>query len=94
MSRLARRTDPSTSREAAAEHVQSGRNGKQKVLVLAELERTSNVTSHELAVFWKLDRYIVARRLPELKEAGLAVVGPKRRCKVSRRRAVTWRVKA
>lgn len=94
MARLARRTDLSTSHEAAAEHVRSGRNFKQQTLVLAALKRTSNVTSRELAAAWNLDRYIVARRLPELRAAKLAVVGPKRKCDVSHRQAVTWRVKA
>lgn len=90
---LARCSDPSSSHEAAAEHVRSGRNAKQQTMVYAALQRTSNVTSRELATMWNLDRYVVARRLPELRDANLAIAGPKRRCKVSRRAAVTWRLR-
>jgi hypothetical protein len=40
-----------------------------------------------------LDRHMVARRLPDLKHDGLVEQGEMRTCKVTGRKAVTWRVK-
>lgn len=103
--KLARTTDPESSHMAAREHVESGRNESQKDIVLMWLSRMHislipelrkrGVTSMELAWFSELDRYMVARRLADLKAEGKVIQSPReemRRCLVSCRLAVTWRL--
>lgn len=90
---LARCSDPSSSRAAAAEVVSSGRRQKQMDVVLSLLAKRTNVTSAELAYHCGLDRYMVARRLPDLESLGLVKRGAMRRCSVGERRCVTWRLR-
>lgn len=87
---LSRRSDPATSRLAASETVESGRLGVQKAAVLAALREHTGSTSAELAQRSGLDRYLVARRLPDLRRDGLVVAGQARHCMASGRLAVTW----
>lgn len=47
-------------------------------------------TSLELATCARMDRYVLARRLPECESAGAVRRGQGRRCSVSGRLAVTW----
>lgn len=72
MTNLARRTDPETSHEAAERLVESGRHGSQKAVVYAALCEHPGITSKELALRANLDRHVVARRLPDLREDGKA----------------------
>ena len=90
---LARRTDPASSHEAAAQVTASGVRDSQCAAVLDALRRHPGSTSLELATASGLDRYVVARRLPELERDGRAVRGELRLCRASggQRRAVTWR---
>jgi len=74
---LARRGDPETSLEAARKIVSSGTDAAQCERVLEALRRYPNHTSADLAKLCGMDRYIVARRLPELQAAGLARIGGK-----------------
>jgi len=90
----ARTTDAISSHQAAADLESSGRGRLQAERVLAALRKYPNATSRELAKFARLDRYEVARRLPELHEAHLvarydvtALTAP---CAVSGKRAVRW----
>lgn len=90
----ARSTDASSSHQAAAELEASGRGRLQAERVLSALRKYPNSTSRELADFAGLDRYEVARRLPELHAAHLiarydvtALTAP---CAVSGKRAVRW----
>lgn len=90
----ARSTDSRSSHEAAASIESSGAGRLQAERVLAALRKYSNSTSRELAKSARLDRYEVARRLPELHTAGLvmrydvsAITAP---CAVSGKRAVRW----
>jgi len=87
----ARASDPHTS-HLAAEHVEkTGLADTQKRLVLEELKGCSMpVTSRELAFLGCIDRYSVARRLPELKDEGLVCCFPARKCRISKRQAITW----
>lgn len=62
----ARRSDPSSSHEAAATIERTGSDEDQAAAVLEALNRFPGSTSAELAQFTKLDRYMIARRLPEL----------------------------
>jgi len=87
---LARASDPSTSHEAAADLVASGTWGKQKRQVYAVLCLYPGRTSAELAEVAGLDRYMLARRLPDLEDERLATKGSKRRCDATGRKAVTW----
>jgi hypothetical protein len=48
------------------------------------------VTSAELASTGGLDRYMVARRLPDLNRDGLVSRGQARRCAITGRWAITW----
>lgn len=90
MNHPARATDPSTSHEAARHVVESGLQEDQQAVALSAVKRASGLTSNELAHRMQLDRYMLARRLPELAEAGLVWRGPKKPCEVSRRSACTW----
>jgi hypothetical protein len=91
--KLARSTDPETSHEAAREHVRSGAQAAQKATVLEALRRLGRVTSAELAQAAGLDRYMVARRLPDLSRDGRAAQDGERECRVTGRKAVTWRIR-
>jgi hypothetical protein len=90
----ARATDSISSHCAAAALEASGRGRLQAERVLAALLKYPNATSRELAKFARLDRYEVARRLPELHAAHLVArydVSPLTApCAVSGKRAVRW----
>lgn len=62
----ARRSDPVTSHEAADAIKASGALGEQQQIVLAAVQRWPGLTSLELAARMQRDRWMVARRLPEL----------------------------
>jgi hypothetical protein len=91
----ARRRDPASSLEAADEIERSGRARAQAERVLAAVRCYPNSTSMELARFAKLDRYAVARRLPELRDVDLVEqVLPGEHtvpCQVSGKRVCRWR---
>lgn len=87
---VARKTDPETSHAAGEAITASGKRHVQRHDVLAALQRNPGVTSFELAEIEGLDRYIVARRLPDCRSAGEAVTGVKRSCQVSGKTAQTW----
>ena len=86
MTALSRTTDPITSHEAAARvDVQT-----QCERVLGALKRYPGSTSKELADKGDLNRYMVARRLPDLLQQGLARKGTPRSCNIGMGRAVPW----
>lgn len=68
---IARRSDPPTSQEAAERYTRT-RRASDKARVLAALREHSGVTSWELAERSGLDRYLCARRLPDLERDGTA----------------------
>jgi hypothetical protein len=89
---LARSSDPLSSHLAAAEVTRSGRRGAQKRALLSWLRgRTTAMTSAEIAVAAEMDRYAVARRLPDLERDGLVVRCGMRECGATGRPSVTWR---
>ena len=92
---LARRTDPDTSHQAAIQFVAVGKHAKQMAEVLNTLRRINAsgvvVTSAELAAYMETDRYVTARRLPDLRKRGLVEQCQKTTCTVSNTQAVTWR---
>lgn len=89
-SRLHRRADPRSSKKAAQRIVASGEHQTQKSRVLAALAEHPGSTSAELAEHMRTDRYVVARRLPDLERDGVVERGPLRECKANRTEAVTW----
>jgi hypothetical protein len=89
--RLARASDPVSSQLAAEEVTASGHRDSQKREILAALRSEPEpVSSMELSRATGLDRYVVARRLPDLERDGMVERGPLRTCRISNRAAVTW----
>lgn len=88
---VARNSDPATSHEAARK-VRPSRATQQRT-ILAGVEQFPNHTSAELAERLGLDRYVVARRLPELRSALKVQNGEARVCLETGNRAITWRVR-
>ena len=86
---IARNSDPSTSHEAAAK-IKPVRATQQRA-ILAGLQKFPNHTSAELAQRLHMDRYVVARRLPELRAALLVKSCEARSCAVTGHRAMVWR---
>lgn len=99
---LARNTDPITSDIAAEDLIKSGRLAWQKSQVMQMMkgcvgfyntqDPTDGPTSAELAFMYNEDRYMVARRLPDLEKQGLVKKVGMRQCRVSGRQAVVWRL--
>ena len=90
----ARSTDARSSHEAAARLERSGADRLQAERVLAALKKYPNSTSRELAQSARLDRYEVARRLPELhaehkvgRYEPSSITAP---CAVSGKRVIRW----
>ena len=86
---ISRKTDPVSSSLAEME-VSIFARGEQQKIVLAAVTDHPGCTSMELSVVCGLDRYQVARRLPELERVRLVRKGPIRVCQVGGRKAVTW----
>ena len=63
---MARSSDGAGSHLAADEMQSTGRAKAQRIAVLAALRRFPGSTSRQLAQLADLDRYVTARRLPEL----------------------------
>jgi predicted HTH transcriptional regulator len=87
---LARSTDPSTSHAAAKAVTESGQRDSQKAKVLRALQNNPRMTSQELAGVGGFDRYMVARRLPDLERDGMVRKAGERACNVSGTPAVIW----
>ena len=87
---MAHKMDPVTSYVAGERFARSGKLKGQTLLVLLALRKWPNKTSAELARLAGLDRYAVARRLPNLAARGLAVRGSSRRCSVTHSECIAW----
>ena len=87
---IARRNDPSTSHEAAEHIERTGARASQQRAVMHLVERFPGHTSAELAAKSSLDRWTLARRLPELRSAWRVKNGDKRVCGATGLRAMTW----
>lgn len=88
----ARRTDPESSHLAAEHITASGMRFSQQKQVADAVGRHRGHTSQELAELTGLDRYMLARRLPECETAGRVRKGPMRTCSVTGRKAHVWEV--
>lgn len=84
----ARSADPLSSVLAGETIESSGKASMQRLKALAAVRSNPGLTSKELSAKTGLDRYMLARRLPEL----LVEVekGAMRICSVSKRICVTW----
>jgi len=88
---IARLSDPVTSHVAAAQVTASGLRDKQAWIVLDLVRRFAGSTSAELAAHGDVDRYVTARRLPELEQLGFVYrAGIKSACRVTGKAALSW----
>jgi len=86
----ARSSDPLTSWDAADRVVRGGKATRQQALAGEAVRLKPGCTSAELAQHCALDRYQLARRLPELEEAGRVRRGATRKCVATGYSAATW----
>jgi len=85
-----RTKDPRSSHEAEREITMNGRRKQQLKICLELVKDHPHHTSKELSEYGHLDRFQIARRLPELETFGLVRKGRQRRCRVGGRLSVTW----
>ena len=90
----ARTTDARSSHEAAALVERTGTAKAQAQRVYTALLRYPNSTSMELSRSARIERYVVARRLPELAAAGrVERIEPTENtapCAISNKRVIRW----
>ncbi len=90
---IARRNGPITSLLAAQELTVSGARSEKKRKLLDFLRtQIDPMTSFEIAMALGWDRHETAKRLPDLRADALVENGPMRRCRVTNRWSLTWRV--
>lgn len=91
----ARRTDPVSS-HLAAERVETiGKAQAQRIEALSAVARHPGRTSAELSELTTVDRYVLARRLPELRAESRVRNGESLGyCSVTGRQALTWWIAA
>ena len=83
---------PLTSHLAADEITRSGKRASQKAEIVSWLRMQQRpLTSMEIAHAATMDRYMVARRLPDLERDGRVERCAMRECTESNRPAITWR---
>lgn len=88
---IARTSDPVTSHLAAVEVTLSGQRDEQAAMALRLVTLRPGLTSAELGEHFSVDRYVLARRLPELRAEGYVRNGETARtCKRTGKRAMTW----
>ncbi len=87
---IARTSDPISSHLAAKEITASGKRTQQQAQAVAAVRAWPGCTSFELAMKTDIDRYVLARRLPEVVLAGLVQKGDPKHCTVTGRLALTW----
>lgn len=89
---IAANTDPWTSHAAAREVTRSGTRAVQQNICLGAVRLWPSSTSAELARHIKSDRFMTARRLPELRTAGFLRNGEARTCAVTGQKSLTWEI--
>lgn len=87
--RIARRDDPDTSHFAASE-ISQRLLASQKLAILRFVVRRGGLTSLEIARESGIDRYVVARRLPDLRKDGLVSDTGSKRDLVTGRLGRSW----
>lgn len=86
----ARSTDPESSHMAADDITRSGKRAHQQHQAVAAVRAKPGMTSFELALATGLDRFMLARRLPDCVTAGSVVKGTPKKCTVTGKMALTW----
>lgn len=86
----ARKTDRSTSHEAAEQVEHSGRAAGQRQACLLAVWKTPGKTAAEIAVDIGVERHVPSRRLPELRKERQVKTGLIRRCTVTGNPSMTW----
>lgn len=86
----ARASDPATSHAAARESAKSEFRRSQLRLCMEAVRVAPGMTSAEYGAFLRMDRYAVARRLPELRRVGLVSNGPVKTCSRTGKLGLTW----
>lgn len=86
----ARNSDPVTSHLAGDDITRSGKRAHQQHQAIAAVRAKPGLTSFELALATGLDRFMLARRLPECVTAGAVVKGIPKKCSVTGKMALTW----
>jgi len=87
---VAKTNDPVTSWEAGEEIHETGTAQRHVEIILCTLSPHHSLTSAEIAAECELDRWQVARRLPEMERKNLAERWEIRKCAVTNRKCVTW----
>lgn len=87
---IARTSDAESSHLAAERVTASGKRGAQQARCLEGLRKHPGSTSAELAQALNEDRFMTARRLPELEHASLVRRGAISLCRVSGSKCLTW----
>lgn len=87
---MARRKDPATSHAAAKHMADSGTADGQRKMVADLVLSNPGMTSRELSEISSLDRYQLARRLPEAEKKGWVHKGLSRVSPTTDLPAVTW----
>ena len=87
--KLARRTDPATSKEAA---VKASKSESHRQAVWWAVRDHPNCTYRELACHVEFEAVEVMRRLNDLRLSGRVVQGDIRKCRINGSRMVTWRI--
>lgn len=86
-----RKSDPVTSRLAAELVTRSGKRKFQQELVLSIVREHPGLTSMELSKVSSKDRSMIARRLPDLRDAGLVWMSTKPQlCSINKTLAYVW----
>jgi hypothetical protein len=87
---IARASDPETSHLAADAVTRSGKRGAQQAVCLEAVRKNPGSTSAELSKVIGVDRFMPARRLPEIEHAGLIRRGAIAECMVTGSMCLTW----
>jgi len=85
-----RTSDPLSSKLADKEITLNGTREKQIKQAYEAVKQHRNCTSRELSELTGLDRYMLARRLPECNQAVKCSDENMRKCRYSNRSCVTW----
>ena len=94
MQALSKKNDQDTSYEAAENYDKTGKRNHHFSLILIAMSGLSPFTSAEIAAWSELDRWQVARRLPEMARAGLVARDGKKTCSVLKSNCVAWKLTA
>ena len=86
-----RRTDPLSSYIAEDRVINSGRRGRQALMVYEALRKNDGSTSRELEAAMGLPE-VAHRRLPDLEKAGLIKRGKMRKCRICKQLCLTWEI--